>query len=790
MVAMIVPSDPVAAPTRRFGRVAGARAWLRPRLSGRARGPWLAAVFCGALLLALRPGGEGPVAAPADVAGGEAGASATNRAGPDSAAFGSLRLTRATDMLGRDLSGNRQAIKPFAPGSQPLLVQVRDGRGAPVAGVSVVFNVVPEFDVDGLSYTNGGLHPLALRGSVGYAPRPVGATLKDARPNLTVTSDVQGYAGVYYFPAGRVETVQVSASLPDRPADVLRFALRVIDPKWTLLLWSGLLGGLALFLTGMRMTSTGLEQMAGNRLRAILGRVTDNRLLGLLTGIVVTALVQSSSATTVMVVSFTNAGLMSLGQTLAIILGADIGTTLTVQLLAFSLKDYSLLIVFAGFVLSALPRRRYRSSGQFVVGVGLIFYGMALMNKAMTPLQDLPMFRQVLVGSAEQPLLVLLAALVFTALIHNSAATIGVALTLAFQGLIGLQTAIPVILGANIGTCITAVMAAFGTRREAQRVAVAHIFFKVAAALVFLPFMAPFAALVARTSPDLPHQIANAHTLFNVTAALLFLPTLKRAEGFLRRLMPDKAGEGEKVWSPKYIDERILEVPVLALAQVQREIMRMGDAVLNQLRIGFEVFRDRSEEKARLVRLLDDKVDALDEALRRYLTRLGRQELGQAQSAKAASLLYMVHHLETIGDLLSKNLMGLADKVFRDDLHFSEEGTREWSAYYLDVIAMLEKALAAFATNDQVMAREVVAMKADMARRARNLHFEHLDRFGKGIPEAEQTSSIHIHLISDLRRIVSNTASIGAAVVNEYRLPDDATAGRDGDRGFGDIPEE
>ncbi|MHB8079961.1 MAG: Na/Pi cotransporter family protein [Candidatus Krumholzibacteriia bacterium] len=785
-----MPSEPLALAAPRAGHPTGGRAGLRRARTGRARGAGPAVVLGVVLLLGLRPGGAGPLAAPAGVAAAAAAAkTATTGAAADTAVT-SLRLTRAADMLGRDISGNRQAMKPFAPGSQPRLVQVRDGRGAPVAGVPVLFAVEPEFDADGLSYTNGGLHALAPRGTGGYAPRPVGAMLKDAQPRLTVLSDFQGYAGVYYFPAGRVETVQVTASLPERSVDALRFSLRVIDPKWTLLLWSGLLGGLALFLTGMRMTSTGLEQMAGNRLRVILGRVTDNRLLGLLTGIVVTALVQSSSATTVMVVSFTNAGLMSLGQTLAIILGADVGTTLTVQLLAFSLKDYSLLIVFLGFVLSALPRRRYRSSGQFVIGVGLIFYGMALMNKAMTPLQDLPAFRQVLVGSGEQPLLVLLAAMVFTALIHNSAATIGIVLTLAFQGLIGLQTAIPAILGANIGTCITAVMAAFGTRREAQRTAVAHIFFKVTAALVFLPFMRPFAALVARTSPDLPRQIANAHTMFNVTAALLFLPTLKWAEGFLRRLMPEKAGEGEKVWSPKYIDERILEVPVLALAQVQREIMRMGDTVLNQLRIGFEVFRDRSEEKANLVRLLDDKVDTLDEALRRYLTRLGRQELGQAQAAKAASLLYMVHHLESIGDLLSKNLMGLADKVLRDDLHFSEEGTLEWSAYYRDVIAMLEKALAAFATNDQVMAREVVAMKADMARRARNLHFEHLDRFGKGIPEAEQTSSIHIHLISDLRRIVSNTASIGAAVVNEYRLPDDATTGHDGGHGFGDIPEE
>jgi phosphate:Na+ symporter len=505
-------------------------------------------------------------------------------------------------------------------------VQVRDAQGAPAGGVAVVFTVEPGFDADGTSHINGGLHALTVRGVSGYAQRPPGEMRRSAAARLVVRSDAQGFAGVYYFPAKRVEPVQILATVADRPTEAVRFQVSVIDPKWTLLLWSGLLGGLALFLVGMRMTSTGLEQMAGNRLRAILGRVTENRLLGMATGIVVTALVQSSSATTVMVVSFTNAGLMSLGQTLAIILGADVGTTLTVQLLAFSLKDYALLIVFAGFVLAALPRRRYASSGQFVLGVGLIFYGMALMSKAMAPLQELPLFRQVLVGSADQPVLVMLTAMIFTALIHNSAATIGIALTLAFNNpSFGLQTAIPVILGANVGTCITAIMAAIGTRREAQRTAVAHVFFKLAAATLFLPFMGPFARLVATTSHDVPRQIANAHTLFNVTAALVFLPTLNWAEGFLRRLMPEKAGEAEKTWSPKYIDERILEVPVLALAQVQREIMRMGDTVLGMLRIGYEVFQERSEEKVKLVRSLDDKVDTLDEALRRYLTRLGRQ---------------------------------------------------------------------------------------------------------------------------------------------------------------------
>ena len=738
--------------------------------------------------------GSGPPAATLAGAAAESGAApdagadfARLAAAPDTLAavaaadtVGELRLIKAVDTLGRDISGNRQTLSPRGAASRPLLVQVLDARGAPVSGAAVVFRIEPGFEPDGRARSNGTLSPLVPKrdGSPGYEPRPAALTPAADSSRLSVRSDLLGCAGVHVLPGKSVEPLRVTAALPQDRDETTAFVLRVVDPRWTLLLLSGLLGGLALFLVGMRMTTTGLEQVAGNRLRAILGRVTDNRLLGLLTGTVVTALVQSSSATTVMLVSFANAGLLSLRQALAIILGADVGTTLTVQLLAFPLKDYSLLIVFAGFALSALPRHRHVSLGQFVLGVGLIFYGMSLMSRAMEPLADLPAFRQLLVSGQEHPVLVLLAAVVFTALIHNSAATIGIALTLAFQGLIGLETAIPVIFGANIGTCVTAALAAFGAHREAQRVALAHVFFKVAAVALMLPLTGPFAALVARTAPDLARQIANAHTLFNVAAALVFLPALDGAARLLGRLVGDRPEERERVWTPKYIDERILEVPAIALAQVQREIGRMGDAVLRMLRGGAEVFRDRDAEKLRVVVALDNKVDALDEALRRYLTRMGRRELGAEQAARVASLLYTVHHLETIGDLISKNLMGLAEKVFRDDLHFSTEGARQWSAYYDDVLAMLEQALLAFATHDHGLARAVVARKAEMARRARNLHFEHLDRLGKGIPESEATSSIHIHLISDLRRIVSNAASIGAAVVNEYQLPDEGPVAR------------
>jgi Na/Pi-cotransporter len=429
-------------------------------------------------------------------------------------------IFHAADTLGRDISGNGQTVKPVTAARKPLLVQVVDRNGVPVVGVEVRFTVEPGYDERGEPYANGGLVGLVTSRTREGEAREFIHQREAAEPASTVIvrTDAQGYAGVQYYAGRHVEAVAVAAALEAAPKAVVHFRLRIINPRWGLLLWSGLLGGLAIFLYGMRLTSTGLEQAAGHRLRGVLARVTDNRLLGLLTGIVVTALIQSSSATTVMVVSFTNAGLMSLGQTLAIILGADVGTTLTVQIIAFSLKEYSLLIIFLGFLIASLPRRRYRGVGRSVLGFGLIFFGMSLMGNAMDPLRDHSFFREMLLAGSERPVLVLLVATLFTGLIQSSAATIGIALTFAFQGLIDLRTAVPVILGANIGTCVTACLAAIGTRREAQRVAYAHILFKVFAVLLFLPFIGPFTRLVALTSSDLPRQIANAHTFFNVAA--------------------------------------------------------------------------------------------------------------------------------------------------------------------------------------------------------------------------------------------------------------------------------
>src|SRR5437867_6161617 len=284
-----------------------------------------------------------------------------------------------------------------------------------------------------------------------------------------------------------------------------------------------LAGGASLLLYGIRLVGEGLQRAAGSRLRHLLSTLAGGRIRGLVVGAGVTALLQSSSATTVMLVGFAGAGLMSLRQTMGVILGADIGTTVTVQLLAFDLLDYSLLIVFVGFLLMA-ARGQLRYLGRAVFGFGLLFLALKLIQDGMAPVRDNALFRQLLLALSGQPVVLIALAAVFTALVRSSAATIGLAMAFAAQGLIRLDGAVPIIFGANIGTAATAVIASLGANVEARRVAAAHGAFKILGVALFLPFVGPFADLVTRTTDDPARQLANAHTIFNVALALLFLP--------------------------------------------------------------------------------------------------------------------------------------------------------------------------------------------------------------------------------------------------------------------------
>src|SRR5438876_3026691 len=342
-----------------------------------------------------------------------------------------------------------------------------------------------------------------------------------------------------------------------------------------------LLGGTALLLYGDPPVGEGLQHAAGTGLRHILAALTGDRVIANLVRAGVTAVVQASSATTVMLVGFASAGLLTLRQTIGVILGADIGTTLTVQLLAFDLLQLSPLVVFVGWVLYVAGRGTVRYVGQAILGFGFLFLGMKLIHDGTAPLATNALFADLLRALTDQPLLLVLISAVFTALVRSSAAVIGLALSLASSGLMPLVGAIPIIFGANVGTAATAVIAAVGQNAEARRVAAAHAAFKIVGVAIFFPFIGPFADLVRATSPDVQRQIANAHTIFNVALAFLFLPFSGVAADVVTRLIPEAR---RPATGPMYLNPAVLDTPAVALGQALREVLRMGDVVLQSLR--------------------------------------------------------------------------------------------------------------------------------------------------------------------------------------------------------------
>ncbi|MBE0665185.1 MAG: Na/Pi cotransporter family protein, partial [Candidatus Aminicenantes bacterium] len=337
--------------------------------------------------------------------------------------------------------------------------------------------------------------------------------------------------------------------------------------SWKLLIF-GLLGGLAFFLYGIEKMSVGMQKTAGNKMRAVLAAITKNRIIALGIGAGITMLIQSSSATTVMLVSFVQAGLMSFTQSLGVILGADIGTTVTAQLIAFKLTDYALLMIAVGFGLYIFAKNdNSKNIGEMILGFGILFYGMKLMSDSMSPLRSHQGFVGMMAG-LQDPLIGLLIGTLFTAVVQSSAATIGVVIVLSQQGLLTLAAGIPVIFGANIGTCITAGLAAIGTTREAKRVALAHVLFKIFGVLLFIFWVPTYAGIISELAvsfgSDIARQIANAHAIFNISLAVVFIPFTPFFARLIERILPVKevAGVGAPVW---HLDESSISSPALAI---------------------------------------------------------------------------------------------------------------------------------------------------------------------------------------------------------------------------------
>jgi phosphate:Na+ symporter len=546
-------------------------------------------------------------------------------------------------------------------------------------------------------------------------------------------------------------------------------------------------GGLALFLYGMRRMTESLKIVAGSGMKTLMARLTANRFTAAFAGAVITAVIQSSSVTTVLMVGFISAGLLTLGQSVGVILGANVGTTMTAQIIAFQVYKYGLLMIAAGFFTEILARReRVRQWGTALMGLGLIFFGMELMSIATGPVREWPPFIE-LMQNMRNPLLSVAIGALFTAIVQSSSATTGIVIVLASQGLISLESGIGLIFGANIGTCITAVISSMGRPREALQAAWAHVIFNVAGVLLWLALIPQFADLVRTISPvtetlqgleraaaDTPRQIANAHTIFNIGNLLIFIWFTGPLARLVERLVP--VPPAPKGIQPEYLDEFFLEQPALALDQVRRELLHLGGLVKSMIDRSLDAAMTGSESDAAALSRADDDVDKLYEEVIRYLGKLSQKDLINPQPQHLHDFVGIANYMENIGDVVEKDLLAIVGKRIRKKLVISESTATELRALADEVCRAFEQALKAVETGNPDDALDVLESKKAVAALAEEATAHIAKRLVVDAPNRLENFQIETEIIETYKRFNTLTRRIARLAV-EAREADEAAEG-------------
>jgi len=526
-----------------------------------------------------------------------------------------------------------------------------------------------------------------------------------------------------------------------------------------------LIGGLGLFLFGMQMMASGLQKAAGDRMRRILEILTNKPITAVLTGIVVTVLVQSSSTTTVMVVGFANAGLMTLYQATGTILGANIGTTVTAQMVSFNISAVIFPTLGIGAILNFFGKRRlYKYVGQAILGFGLLFLGMQTMSEGMAPLRELPLFINLMSTFGHNPLLGVAMGALFTALVQSSSASTALIIALSSQGLLSLPAAVALILGTNIGTCITALLASIGASLSARRAAIAHIAFNIFGVLMALIFFRPFISLMTDTSHLVVRQAANAHTVFNLMATLLVLPFFKYFVSLVTYLVPGR--ELSMEIGPKYLDKRMLKTPAIAIGSARQEVLRMGSLVREMVHDTLQVFVAEDRKAMQQVLQKEELVDSLEKEITVYLADLSQHSLTIGQSQTVSGLMHASNDLERIGDH-AFNIIHLAEYKMDERLPFSEKALQELMQMYQKVDEMIEQANLAFEREDLAMARDVVEMDDEVDHLEKMLRKSHINRISERICHPP-SGVIFLDVISNLERIADHATNYAQIVLGEF----------------------
>lgn len=527
-----------------------------------------------------------------------------------------------------------------------------------------------------------------------------------------------------------------------------------------------IMGGIALLLWATRLVKTGVSRAFGDSLQRLLHRSTANRLAACGLGVVVATALQSSTATALLLTSFAGRGIIDLAPALAVMLGADIGSTLVVQLLSFDLKalvPVMLIVGVAAFMMSSSSM--VRQVGRIIIGLALMILSLGMVVHSTDGLREMPLLGIVLSGLGSEPVLGVLIGAFLTWLIHSSVAMVLLVMSLAGAGVISLPLAIILTLGANLGGGIIPLVLGWSEGQRARRILVGNLAFRaigVVIALILLPLVTK-----GLTGLDLalPRTVAVAHMLFNIMLAVIFLPLVPAAAAQLTRLLPDLPAEETVGSKPIHLDESLLDQPGLALGAASREVMRVAERVEAMLEETIHTFTDSDDRRRLAIKKLDDEVDALQEAIKHYLTRLTRLPLSKDEARTAFDLILFTTNLEHVGDIIDKNLLELAAKRQRNGLSFSAEGWRELMDFHSRIVKQMKLAMTVFMTRDVVMARELVSEK-DNLRVVEKLATEHhLDRLRQGTPETIATSTLHLDMLRDLKRINAHIVSVAHPIL-------------------------
>jgi phosphate:Na+ symporter len=528
-----------------------------------------------------------------------------------------------------------------------------------------------------------------------------------------------------------------------------------------------LMGGIALLLWGLHMVHSGILRAFGPDLRRLLASALRNRFAAFAAGIGLTALLQSSTATALITSSFTAEGLVSLVPALAIMLGANVGTTLIVQVLSFNIAALAPVLFILGLVaFRGGARSRIKDLGRVSIGLGLMLLALHILLDTLAPAENAPGVRVFMNAITGDPVLCIVIGAVVTWAVHSSVATVLLILSLAYAHFVTPYAALALVLGANLGSAINPVFE--GAHRDnpaSYRLPVGNLLNRLVGVLLVAPFLRPITEMLQAWQPDLAKATAEFHIAFNLATAVIFIGLLDPMARMLKKLLPNRVVEGDPS-RPRYLDESALETPSLALADAARETLHMGDLVEVMLRKVMAAVMTNGRALVDEVSRMDNAVDGLDEAIKLYLTKLTRGSLDEREGQRAMEIISFAINLEHIGDIIDKNLSELATKKIKRRFQFSPEGAEELSAFHKRTMDSLRMAFGVFMSGDVNDARKLLAEKASLRNAELAATERHLDRLREGRPETIETTSLHLDVLRDLRRIHSHICSVAYPVLD------------------------